>query len=158
MSDRLEAGSKAPDFNIFNQDNKKVSLADFKGKWVVLYFYPKDNTPGCTTEAVTFSQCLSEFHEKNCEVVGISKDSIDSHCKFIKKHSLKVTLLSDTELEMMKNYSAYGKKKFMGKEYMGTIRSTFIVDPDGIIKKAWYNVRVKGHVDKVKEALSEFVG
>jgi len=155
MQKRLEVGDTAPDFCLDNQDGEKVCLKDFRGKWVVLYFYPKDNTPGCTTEAKDFTESLSDFESLDAVVLGVSPDSVESHKKFVEKHNLKITLLSDTSHEVLETYGVWGVKKRFGKEYYGVIRSTFIIDPNGKIAYRWYNVRVKGHVDKVKNKLKE---
>jgi len=153
----IKEGKKAPAFTLPNQNEENVSLKDFKGKWVVLYFYPKDNTPGCTTEAVEFTQKLPEFKKLGAIVLGCSKDSPQSHCKFIDKKDLKITLLSDLDHEVIDKYGAWGKKKFMGREFMGIIRSTFLIDPQGKIARIWSPVKVKGHVDDVLLELKEKV-
>ncbi len=146
---------KAPDFCLPNQDGVEICLRDLKGKWTVLYFYPKDNTPGCTTEAKDFSSLLDEFEKEGAIVIGISPDSAKKHCNFIEKHGLKITLLSDENKEVLKAYGAWGPKKMYGKEYEGVIRSTFIIDPDGNIAKEYKKVRVKEHAKKVLEDLKE---
>lgn len=152
---KLKSGDTAPGFNLPDQDDNNVSLEQFKGKWVVLYFYPKDNTPGCTVEAIDFSGFKSELEEKNAIVLGVSPDSAKSHRNFISKQSLTITLLSDPNLEVLKNYGAWGIKKNYGKEYEGVIRSTFLIDPDGKIGHAWYNVKAKGHAEKVLQKVGE---
>ncbi len=144
---------KAPEFCLPNQDNVEICLRDLKGKWIVLYFYPKDNTPGCTTEAKEFSELLDEFENLDAIVIGISPDSPKKHCNFIEKHDLSLTLLSDENKEVLKAYGAWGKKKMYGKEYEGIIRSTFIIDPNQNIVKEYKNVRAKGHAKKVFEDL-----
>ncbi len=154
---RLEVGEKAPQFCLPNQDGEEVCLKDYKGRWVILYFYPKDNTSGCTREAKDFTEHLSDFKELGAVVFGVSPDSLESHRKFREKHSLKVTLLSDPEHKVLEAYGAWGLKKRYGKEYYGVIRSTFIIDPKGEIAYRWYNVRVNGHVEKVKEKLKELI-
>ena len=146
---------KAPEFCLPNQDGVEICLRDLKGKWIVLYFYPKDNTPGCTTEAKEFSELIDEFEKLGAIVIGISPDSPKKHCNFIEKHNLKVTLLSDEEKKVLKAYGAWGKKKMYGREYEGVIRSTFIIDPNGEIVKEYKNVRAKGHAKKVLEDLKE---
>ncbi len=151
----IEVGQKAPEFCLPNQDEVEICLKDLKGKWVVLYFYPKDNTPGCTTEAKEFTEALKEFEELDAVVLGVSPQDCESHRKFIQKHSLEVTLLCDTDHEVLKAYGAWGKKKLYGKEYEGVIRSTVLIDPDGKIAYIWPKVRVKGHVAKVKETLEK---
>jgi thioredoxin-dependent peroxiredoxin len=145
----MKIGQPAPDFNALDRHGKSMSLADFAGQWLVLYFYPKDNTPGCTTEAIEFTTQLPQFSELDTQVVGISPDSIASHLKFATKHKLEIILLSDPEHRIAEDYGVWQLKKFMGKEYMGIIRSTFTIDPSGQIDRIWSNVRVKNHVDEV---------
>lgn len=151
----LEVGIKAPEFTLPDQNNKKVSLKDFRGKYTILYFYPKDNTPACTTEAIGFSGILPALQKLNAIVIGISPDSPESHFKFIEKKDLKVILLSDRDKKVIKKYGKWGKKKFRGKEYMGVIRSTFLIDPDGKIVHIWPKVSVKGHPEDVEKILKE---
>jgi len=151
----LKPGEKAIDFSLPNKDGKKVSLKDFLGKWIVLYFYPKDDTSGCTLEAIEFSSKLKDFERLNAVVLGISKDSVKSHQNFSKKHSLTVELLSDEEAEIIKAYGAWGKKKMYGKEYEGTIRSTFIINPEGYVAYVFEKVSPKGHANEVLEKLKE---
>jgi peroxiredoxin Q/BCP len=122
---------------------------------VVLYFYPKDNSPGCTTEAIGFTGILPELQKLDATVVGISPDSPESHAKFIEKKNLKVTLLSDLEKNVLKAYGKWGKKKFRGKEYIGVIRSTFLIDPNGNVAHIWPKVSVKGHPEEVQEILKK---
>lgn len=154
----LEEGKKAPDFTAKADGDKEVSLSDYKGEWLVLYFYPKDNTSGCTKEACAFTDNIEEFNKINSNVVGVSPDSVKSHDKFKEKHNLAFDLISDPEKEIAKNYEAFGEKKMYGKTYMGIIRSTYIIDPEGTIKKVYPKVRVKGHVEKVMEDLKELQG
>jgi len=154
----LEVGTKAPEFCLPNQDETEVCLRDLKGKWIVLYFYPKDNTPGCTTEACDFTENLPEFEGLDAVVLGVSPDSPKKHRNFIEKKNLGITLLSDEEKEVLKLYDVWKLKKMCGREYMGVVRTTYIIDPDGNIAEAWGNVRVKGHVQKVKERLKELQG
>jgi len=154
----LEVGQKAPEFCLPNQDEVEICLRDLKGKWVVLYFYPKDMTPGCTTEACEFTEAEPEFEDLDTVILGVSPDSPEKHLKFIEKKELKITLLSDESKEVLKAYGAWGLKKMYGKEYEGVIRSTFIIDPEGNIAATWYKVRVKGHVKAVKEKLEELNG
>ncbi len=151
----LKIGDKAPDFCLPDKDGNEICLKDFRGKWVVLYFYPKDNTSGCTKEAIDFTEHLDEFASLNAVVFGVSKDSVKSHKNFAEKHGLKVTLLSDPEHKVIEQYGAWKLKKRYGREYYGTQRSTFLIDPDGIIRHIWPNVRVKGHVEAVLEKLKE---
>lgn len=149
----LKIGAKAPQFELLNQDGVKIALKDFIGKKVILYFYPKDNTPGCTTQACEFTQNYEKFGDKNAVIIGISPDSAKSHENFIKKFELKHILLSDSEKEVAKAYGVWGLKKNYGKEYEGIIRSTFVIDEEGNIAKIYSNVRAKDHAFKVLEEL-----
>ena len=149
----LNVGDTVPDFCLPNQDEEEICLRDLKGKWIVLYFYPKDNTPGCTTEAQDFTAALKDFEKLDAVVLGVSPDSPQKHRNFIEKKDLKITLLSDEEKELCKLFGCWQLKKFMGKEYMGVVRSTYIIDPDGKIAAKWEKVKVKGHVDEVKKKL-----
>lgn len=149
----LQIGDKAPEFELLNQDGIAVSLKDFLGKKVVIYFYPKDDTPGCTTEACDFSKLYNAFIEKNAVIVGISPDNSTSHEKFTKKFDLVHMLLSDTNKEVAKAYGVWGLKKNYGKEYEGIIRSTFVVDEEGKISQIYSKVNVKEHALKVLESL-----
>ncbi len=151
----VEVGVKAPALTLENQDGDKVKLSDYKDKWVVLYFYPKDDTPGCTTEACDFTAGIKGFEKLNAAVLGISADSVASHRKFADKYKLKVTLLSDPEKKVMQTYGAYGTKKMYGKEVVGVIRSTFLIDPKGKVAHTWRAVKAKGHAEKVAEKLAE---
>ncbi len=144
---------KALDFKLQSTNGKNYSLKESIGKYVVLYFYPKDDTPGCTIETKDFNKLLQKFKKLNCEVFGISKDSLKSHNKFKNKHKIKFDLLTDEELKVLKKYGVWGKKKFMGREFMGTIRSTFLVDKKGKIIKMWKDVKVKDHAKEVLETL-----
>ncbi len=148
----LKAGDIAPTFTLNNAESKPVSLSDFAGRWVVLYFYPKDNTSGCTKEAQAFSSLLSEFQKQNAVVIGISPDSEASHARFIEKHGLTVELLSDPDKEVCNLYGVWQKKKMAGREYMGVVRSTFLIDPEGKIIRVWEKVRVNGHAEEVLQA------
>lgn len=154
----LQIGDKAPNFSLPNQDNAEISLQDFRGSWVVLYFYPKDKTPGCTQEACDFRDNLANLSGLNAVVLGVSPDSVKTHQSFIDKESLNFTLLSDTDKKTLKAYGAWGLKKLYGKEYEGVIRSTFVIDPQGKIAFLWKNVKVKGHIDAIKEKLQELQG
>jgi thioredoxin-dependent peroxiredoxin len=149
----LTIGDKAPALSLPNQDNVEISLRDLEGKWIVLYFYPKDSTPGCTTEACDFTAALPSFEGLNAVVLGVSPDSTASHQKFITKQKLEITLLSDVSTEVAQSYGVWQLKKFCGKEYMGIVRSTFLIDPSGKIAKLWSNVKVKDHASEVKKAL-----
>ena len=149
----LEVGTEVPDFCLSNQDEEEICFRDIKGRWIVLYFYPKDNTPGCTTEACDFTEALPDFTELNAVILGVSPDSAEKHRKFIEKKNLKITLLADEDKTLCNAFGVWQLKKFMGKEYMGVVRSTFIIDPDGKVAASWEKVRVKGHVDEVKVKL-----
>ena len=151
----LQSESKAPDFCLKNQDQEPLCLHDYLGKWVVLYFYPKDNTPGCTLEAISFTRFNDEFEKRNAVVLGISPDSCDSHKAFQQKHDLSVTLLSDPEHDVLKAYDVWKKKSMFGKDYFGVVRSTFIIDPQGKIVHDWSKVKVPGHIKKVLDKLRE---
>lgn len=153
----LQIGQTAPDFTVKDQNGNSVSLQDYSDRWLVLYFYPKDNTPGCTTEAQEFTAFAPQFNSLGATIVGVSPDSTTSHCKFIAKHNLSIQLLSDPEHQLIKSYGVWRLKKFMGKEYMGVVRSTFLITPDGKIAQIWDSVRVKGHVEKVLQQLQEKV-
>lgn len=149
----LQIKEEAPLFSLPNQDNAEISLRDFRGSYVVLYFYPKDKTPGCTTEACDFRDSMESLNALGAVVLGVSPDSVKSHQSFIGKESLNFTLLSDTNKEVLKMYGAFGVKKLYGKEYEGVIRSTFLIDPQGKIAHIWKNVKVKGHIKEVREKL-----
>lgn len=149
----LKIGDMAPGFSLENQDGENVKLSNFKGKWVVLYFYPRDNTPGCTTEAIDFTSVINDFEKLGAIVLGVSRDSTQSHKKFIDKKELKVTLLSDSDHTMMENYGVWQLKKMYGKESMGIVRSTFLITPEGKVTHIWPKVKVKGHVDEVIKML-----
>ena len=148
---------KASDFKLPSTSKVNYSLKDSIGKYVVLYFYPKDDTPGCTIETNDFNKLYSKFKKLDCEVYGISKDSIKSHDKFREKYKIKFDLLSDEEINVIKKYKVWGKKKFMGREFMGVIRSTFLIDKKGKTIKVWSNVKVKDHVKEVLETLQNIV-
>lgn len=149
----LALGSKAPQFSLIDHNSKTRSLSDLKGKWVVLYCYPKDNTPGCTVEAIDFTRFKGDFEKLSCVVWGLSPDTAKSHCSFMDKQGLSITLLSDEKREMLELYQAWGTKKFMGREYMGVLRSTFLISPDQTIAYIWRDVSVKGHAEEVLETL-----
>jgi peroxiredoxin Q/BCP len=152
----VETGKEAPKFCLPDKDENTVCLEKFKGKWVVLYFYPKDNTKACTLEAVTFTGSREEFTERDAVILGVSPDSSESHCKFADKHDLTITLLSDTAHKILETYGVWQKKKMYGKEYWGVVRSTFLIDPEGKVAALWRKVRVKGHVEEVLNTLIEF--
>ncbi|MBT8451664.1 MAG: peroxiredoxin [Deltaproteobacteria bacterium] len=151
----IKEGHKAPAFNLPSSGGGKLALKDLAGKYVILYFYPRDNTPGCTTEANDFNAALRKIKARDAVVVGVSKDSIDSHCKFADKFKLKFPLLSDADGTMLEKYGAWGEKNMYGKKSMGIIRSTVLIGPDGKVIKHFPKVRVKGHVEAVLEALDE---
>ena len=154
----IEVGKKAPAFTLPNQDGEKVALKDLKGKWVVLYFYPRDDTPGCTVEACDFTAGIKQFQKLDAVVLGCSPDSPATHKKFQTKHKLKVTLLADEKKSVLTKYGAWGDKKMYGKVRQGVIRSTVVIDPNGKVAHHFPNVRAKGHADKVRELLSELRG
>ena len=158
MTNIPQVGQTAPDFIAQDQNGDRLSLSDKKDRWTVLYFYPKDNTPGCTTEAKDFTEYQTQFQELGADIIGVSPDSAKSHCKFIDKHNLSLQLLSDPEHNVIKAYGAWRLKKFMGKEYMGVVRSTFLISPDSKIAQVWDKVRVKAHVEKVLQELKQQVG
>ena len=149
----LEEGKRAPAFSLPSSDGGKVALKDFKGQALVVYFYPRDNTPGCTTEANDFNKALGKFQKAGAAIVGISKDSIESHCKFRDKYKLKFPLLSDPDGTMLEKYGAWGEKNMYGKKMMGIIRTTVVVGPDGKVAKVFPKVRVNGHVEKVLDVV-----
>jgi peroxiredoxin Q/BCP len=151
----MEKGQKAPGFCLEDKDGTEVCLKDQIGTWVVLYFYPRDNTSGCTREAMDFAANLGEFEKMGAVVLGVSPDSIESHAKFSRKHDLSVTLLSDPDHEVIEAYGAWRKKKMYGREFLGVVRSTVLIDPKGTVAHVWPKVRVKGHVEDVKATLRE---
>ena len=150
---RLEKGTKAPDFSMDTDGGGKVSLSDYKGKKLVLYFYPKDDTPGCTKESCSFRDNLSTIQAKGTEVLGVSPDGVASHEKFKEKFSLNFPLGADEDHSVAESYGAWGEKNMYGNVTIGLIRSTFLIDEEGNIQRAWYNVRVNGHVEKVMEEI-----
>jgi peroxiredoxin Q/BCP len=150
----LKAGNKAPMFEGVNQNGDKISLAGFAGKKLILYFYPKDNTPGCTAEACNLNDNYEMWLEKGFEVVGVSPDSQKSHLKFIDKFGLKFNLISDTEKEILQAYGAWGLKKLYGREYMGVIRKTFIIDEKGVIIEVFEKVKTKDHTNQIITTLN----
>ena len=156
MGKRLSVGDKAPPFDLPSDSGDNVKLGDYSGKTFVLYFYPKDNTPGCTREAQAFTKLLPKFKKAGVDVLGVSKDSVASHCGFRDKLKLKVPLLSDPDLAVHKAYGAFGEKTMYGKKVQGVIRSTFLIDK-GKIKRAWGSVKVDGHAEAVLEALNDDV-
>ena len=151
----LEVGKKAPDFSLLNQDEKKISLKDYVGQKVVLYFYPKDDTSGCTKEACSFSDDLPKFSKIDAVILGVSPDSVKSHKKFSEKYNLKFDLLADDEKNVVEKYGVWKEKSMYGRKYMGVERTTFIIDEKGKIKKIFNKVKVDGHNKEVLEALKE---
>ena len=151
----IKVGEQAPDFETVDDQNQKVKLSDLRGKRVVLYFYPKDDTSGCTLESVGFSEMIGAFHDAGAEVIGVSPDGVKSHDKFRDKHGLKVILLADVERKAIEAYGVWAEKKMYGRSYMGVDRSTFLIGKDGEIKRAWRSVKVPGHVDEVLAAVKE---
>ena len=150
----VKEGNKAPDFSAADQNGNKVKLSSFKGKKnVVLYFYPKDMTPGCTTEACDFRDQFKKF--KTTEILGVSIDSPERHQKFIEKYDLPFTLISDVDQKVVNKYGVWQEKKLYGRTFMGIVRSTFIIDKLGVVRKIFPKVKVKGHIDEVMEALKE---
>ena len=152
---RLGAGDKAPPFTLPDQDGKMVSLRDFAGKPVVVYFYPADDTPGCTKEACQFNDNLRAFSRTGAAVLGISPDGAEKHLAFRKKYGLGFPLLSDTDHAVMERYGAWGEKTLYGKKSVGVIRSTFLVGADGKVQRAWYQVKADGHAEKVLAELGD---
>ena len=149
----LKNNIKAPNFELLSTSKKNYSLKDSIGKYVVIYFYPKDDTPGCTIETNDFNKLLTKFKKLECEIYGISKDSLKSHDKFRDKYKIKFDLLADEEIKVLKKYKVWTKKKFMGREFMGILRTTFLIDKKGKIIKIWENVKVKDHAKDVLETL-----
>lgn len=147
----LQQGEQAPDFRLEDQNGTAHTLSEYKGTWVVLYFYPKDDTPGCTTEACAFRDEFAAFQKNGIVVLGVSIDSAQRHAKFIAKYDLPFTLLADTEQAVVVQYGVWGKKKFMGREYMGTNRVSFLIDPEGIIARVYPKVKPADHARQVLE-------
>jgi peroxiredoxin Q/BCP len=155
MSLKVKLDQKAPAFKVPDQDGVIRSLAEFAGQWLVLYFYPKDSTPGCTCEAQDFTKELKAFEKLDATIVGVSADSPASHQKFIKKYNLKITLLADEDQTMLKQYGVWQEKSLYGKKFMGIVRSTLLIDPKGVVRAIWEKVKVAEHVSDVKEKLKE---
>ncbi len=153
MDAAIDITSKAPNFDLATNGGQRVSLADYAGRYLVLYFYPKDDTSGCTKQALTFTEHLEAFQKLNADILGVSKDSVASHDKFIAKHNLGITLGSDENLDVCKAYGVWVQKKMYGREYMGIERSTFLIGPDSRIIDIWRKVKVAGHSDAVLDKL-----
>jgi thioredoxin-dependent peroxiredoxin len=149
----IEEGMQAPDFELATDDGGRVRLSDLRGKPVVLYFYPKDDTPGCTTQASEIRDVWEEFRERGAVVLGVSPDDASSHAAFKSKYSLPFTLLADPDHAVADRYGTWGEREFAGRKYMGIKRSTFVIDPEGRVAKALYGVKPQGHAEKVLEAL-----
>ena len=154
----VDVGERAPSFCAKDTYGEEHCLDDYKGKWVVLYFYPKDNTPGCTIEAVDFTARKAELAGMDAEIIGVSGDSEKSHQKFTDKHDLDITLLSDPDHQMMRTYGAWAEKRMYGKTFLGIIRSTVLIDPEGRVAHHWPKVKAKGHADEVRDKLAELRG
>lgn len=152
MAKQLENGDIAPSFNLPANGDRTVGLADFKGRQLVVYFYPKDNTPGCTTESIDFTNALADFDAAGTDVIGVSADSVKKHENFIAKHNLGITLLADEEQIMLNDYGVWVEKNMYGRKFMGIERATYLIDAQGKIKQIWRKVKVKGHVEAVLEA------
>ena len=149
----LKINTKAPSFKLPSTSKDDYSLKNSIGKYIVIYFYPKDDTPGCTIETNDFNKLLTKFKKLECEVYGVSKDNLKSHDKFRDKYKIKFDLLADEELKVLKKYKVWGKKKFMGREFMGILRTTFLIDKKGKIIQVWDNVKVKDHAKEVLDTL-----
>lgn len=150
----LETGIKAPDFTLLNQDGESVTLSQYLGKKVILYFYPKDNTPGCTKQACGFAQLYPDFNEKGAVILGVSKDSVKSHKKFQEKYQLPFTLLSDPELHVIQAYDVWKEKNMYGKKVMGVVRTTYLINEEGIIEKAYTKVKAAQNPEDMLEVLN----
>ncbi|MFZ5980522.1 MAG: thioredoxin-dependent thiol peroxidase [Candidatus Zixiibacteriota bacterium] len=151
----LKTGAKAPAFTLENQTGQKVKLSDYAGQWLVLYFYPRDNTSGCTREACDFTDNLKAFEKINAVVLGVSPDSVKSHLNFIEKQALKIDLLSDPNHKVLEKYGVWQEKSMYGRKYFGVVRSTFLIDPHGKIAHKWEKVKVAGHVEEILTRLAE---
>jgi peroxiredoxin Q/BCP len=150
----ISEGQPAPDIELESDTGDRVKLADFRGKTVVLYFYPKDDTPGCTTEACEFRDTYDRFREQGVEVIGVSPDPVKSHQKFKSKHELPFPLLADPEHRLAEAYGVWGEKKYMGRKYMGINRSTFVIDPEGKVAKAMVGIKPAGHAAQILDQLA----
>ena len=152
MAKELKIGDPAPSFTCPANGGQTVSLSDFAKRKLVIYFYPKDNTPGCTTEAIDFTAAVKDFDKANTSIVGVSADSVKKHENFIEKHNLGITLLADEGQDMLNAYGVWVQKKMYGREFMGIERATYLIDADGKIEQIWRKVKVKGHVEAVLAA------
>lgn len=150
----LKAGDKAPDFSGINQDGEKIGLSDFAGKKLILYFYPKDNTPGCTAQSCNLNDNYNTWIDRGFEVVGVSPDSVESHRKFREKYNLQFNLIADTEKEILKTYGVWGEKSMYGRKYMGVLRTTFVIDENGIICEIFEKVKTKDHTNQIIKSLN----
>ncbi|WP_316862747.1 thioredoxin-dependent thiol peroxidase [uncultured Cohaesibacter sp.] len=157
-SEKLCSGTSAPDFTLQTNDGGNITLSELNGKWVIVYFYPKDSTPGCTTEALDFTQLKQDFDAIGATIIGISPDSVKKHDNFITKNDLKITLASDPETKTCEDYGVWVEKKMYGKTYMGVERSSFLIDPKGQIVEIWRKVKVKGHAAEVLEKTRNHIG
>ena len=146
---KLKEGELAPDFELPDQNGETHSLSRHRGEWILLYFYPKDDTPGCTKEACGIRDAYADFKENEIKVFGVSTDSVESHGKFAEKYTLPFTLLSDADKKAVSEYGTYGKKKFMGREYQGTLRTSFLIDPEGRIAKIYEDVKPEAHAEEI---------
>ena len=153
----IKENTKAPIFKLPSTNKKNYSLGDSLGTYIIIYFYPKDDTPGCTIETNDFNKLLPKFKKLNCEILGISKDNLNSHDKFRDKYKIKFDLLSDEKIKVLKKYKVWAKKKFMGREFMGIVRTTFLIDKKGKIIKIWNNVKVKDHAKEVLDTLKNIL-
>ncbi len=151
---KFKAGDKAPSFEGVNQNGEKISLNDFKGKKLILYFYPKDNTPGCTAESCNLNDNYEMWLNKGYDVVGVSPDNEKSHVKFIEKFGLKFNLIADTEHKILEDYGAWGEKSMYGRKYMGVLRTTYVIDENGVIEAVFEKVKTKDHTNQIIEALN----
>jgi len=152
---KLEIGDSVPDFTLPADDGSNVTPADFRGRKLVIYFYPKDNTPGCTKEAIGFTELMQAFAEADTEILGISKDSIQKHRNFRSKHDLAIRLASDAESDVCERFGVWQEKRLYGRSFMGIVRATFLVDRDGRLARLWPKVKVKGHAEEVLAAARE---
>ena len=151
----LQKGVQAPEFTLPDQEGNEHNLTQYRGQWVVVYFYPKDDTPGCTKEACSFRDNFEALKERGIVILGISKDSVTSHQKFTQKYDLNFTLLSDESKKVIQSYEAWGKKKIMGREYDGTFRITYVIDPEGIIRKVYEQVKPEEHAEEILRDITQ---